>query len=58
MNTSTGSLSEMINSSIVVLTKPSVSTFEQYEKRGGTRDALMYVGIAAAVAGIVAFVFG
>ncbi|HEX6290407.1 MAG TPA: Yip1 family protein [Herpetosiphonaceae bacterium] len=57
MNTSTSSLSEMINSSIVVLTRPSVSTFEQYERRGGMRDALIYVGVAAALAGIVGFIF-
>ncbi len=57
MNTSTSSLPEMINSSIVVLTKPSIRTFEQYEKRGGLRDALVYVVAAALIAGIVGFVF-
>lgn len=57
MNTSTSSLSEMVNSSIVVLTKPSIATFEQYERRGTTRDALIYVGVAAIIAGIVGFVF-
>lgn len=58
MNASTGSLSEMINSSIVVLTKPSVATFEQYERRGTLQTALIYVGVAAAVAAVVAFLFG
>lgn len=58
MNASTSSLPEMINSSIVVLTKPSVATFEQYERRGTVRDAFIYVGAAALLAGIVAFVFG
>ncbi len=58
MNTSTSSLPEMINSSIAVLTRPSIHTFEQYEKRGGMRDALIYVGVAALVAGLVGFVFG
>ncbi len=57
MNTSTSSLPEMINSSIVVLTKPSVRTFEQYENRGGLRDALIYVVAAALIAGLVGFVF-
>lgn len=57
MNTSTSSLSEMINSSIAVLTRPSIATFEQYERRGTTRDAFIYVGVAAAIAGIVGFVF-
>jgi hypothetical protein len=47
----------MVSSSIVVLTKPSVATFEQYERRGSTRDALIYVGVAAIVAGLVGFVF-
>ena len=58
MNTSTSSLPEMFNSSIAVLTRPSIQTFEQYEKRGGMRDALMYVGAWALIAGLVSFVFG
>jgi hypothetical protein len=48
-----GSLSEMVNSSIVVMTKPSVSTFEMYERRGNLASALTYVGIAAAISGIL-----
>jgi hypothetical protein len=58
MNTSTSSLSEMINSSIAVLTKPGIATFEQYERRGGMRDAMIYMGVAGGLAGIVAFLFG
>jgi hypothetical protein len=58
MNTSTGSLSKMINSSIVVLTKPSIASFEMFERDGGLREGLIYVGVAAAIAGIVGFVFG
>jgi len=58
MNATTGSLAEMVNQSIAVLTRPSVQTFEMYEKRGTTQSALIYVGAAAAVAGVVAFVFG
>ncbi len=54
MNVSTALLSQMINSSINVLTKPSVATFERYEKRGTLETALIYVGIAA----LVAFLFG
>lgn len=57
MNSATSRLPEMISSSVNVLTKPSIQTFEQYEQRGTTRDALMYVGIAAALAGLVAFLF-
>jgi hypothetical protein len=52
------SIGDMINQSKVVLTKPAVATFEQFEKRGGQREALTYVGVAAAIAGIVALVFG
>jgi hypothetical protein len=52
------SVSDMLNQSVTVLTKPSVTTFEQFEKRGGQREALTYVGVAAAIAGIVALVFG
>lgn len=52
------SLSEMLNQSITVLTKPSVQSFEQYEKRGGVREGFIYVGVAAAVAAIVAALFG
>jgi len=48
-----GSLSEMVNSSIVVMTKPSVSTFEMYERRGNLTSALVYMGIAAAISGIL-----
>ena len=48
-----GSLSEMVNSSIVVLTKPSVSTFEMYERRGNLQNALIYVAIAALIAGVL-----
>ncbi len=51
-----GSLSEMVNSSIVVLTKPSVSTFETYERRGNLQNALIYVAIAALVAGVIGLV--
>lgn len=58
MNASTGSVSEMLSQSIVVLTKPSVASFEQYEHRGGMREALIYVGIAAMLAGLVGFLFG
>jgi hypothetical protein len=52
------SVGDMLNQSVVVLTKPSVESFEQYERRGGQREALIYVGVAAALAGIVGAVFG
>src|ERR687885_2483711 len=47
------SLSEMVNSSIVVLTKPRVSTFEMFERRGNVQSALVYVGIASVISGIL-----
>jgi hypothetical protein len=52
------SINEMLNQSVTVLTKPSVQSFEQFERRGGQREALTYVGVAAALAGIVGGVFG
>ena len=38
------SVGDMLNQSMTVLTKPSVQSFEQFEKRGGQREALIYVG--------------
>jgi hypothetical protein len=52
------SISEMLNQSITVLTKPSVQSFEQYEKRGGMREAIIYIVVAAVLAGIAGLVFG
>jgi hypothetical protein len=52
------SISEMLNQSMTVLTKPSVQSFEQFERRGTQREGLIYVGAAAALAGIVGGVFG
>jgi hypothetical protein len=52
------SINEMISQSMTVLTKPSVQSFEQFERRGTQREALIYVGAAAALAGIVGAVFG
>ncbi len=51
------SFNEMIEQSINVLTSPNVATFEKYEKKGGQQEALTYIGAAAVVAGVVAFVF-
>jgi Yip1 domain len=52
------SISEMLNQSITVLTKPSVASFEQFEKRGGNREAMIYIVAAAVLAGIAGLVFG
>lgn len=53
-----GSLSEMVNSSVVVLTRPSVSSFEMFERRGALQSALIYVGVAAVIAGVLGLVGG
>ena len=53
-----GSLSEMFASSINVLTRPSVSTFEVYERRGSLQAALIYVGVASVIAGVLGLLSG
>ncbi len=58
MNGSANSLGEMVSSSVNVITKPSVATFEQYEKRGTLQKALFYVGVAAIVAAAISFAGG
>ena len=52
------SVGDMLNQSMTVLTKPSVQSFEQFEKRGGQREALIYVVIAAVLVGVVGLAFG
>lgn len=52
------SVGDMLNQSMTVLTKPSVHSFEQFEKRGGQREALIYVVIAAVLVGVVGLAFG
>ena len=52
------SVGEMLNQSVTVLTKPSVASFEQYERRGGQREAMIYVGVAAAIGAVLSAVFG
>jgi Yip1 domain len=50
--------SDMISQSIDVITHPSVATFEKYEKGGSAQQALIYVGVASVIAGLVGFIFG
>lgn len=57
MNNVSGSLGEMVSSSIVVLTQPSIPTFERFERRGGLQQALIYVAIGAVITGLVS-IFG
>ncbi|HEX2863939.1 MAG TPA: YIP1 family protein [Deinococcales bacterium] len=45
-------ISAMFAQSLEVLSKPSVSTFERFEKRGTVTDAAIYVAITAAIAGV------
>ena len=52
------SVGDMLNQSMTVLTKPSVASFEQFERRGGQREALVYVIAAAVLVGVVGAVFG
>jgi hypothetical protein len=52
------SVGDMLNQSMTVLTKPSVQSFELFEKRGGQREALIYVVIAAVLVGVVGLAFG
>ena len=47
------SISDMVNQSRAVLTKRSVATFEEFENRGTLREALIYMAIAAGLAGLI-----
>jgi Yip1 domain len=46
------SISDMVNQSREVLTKRDTATFETFENKGGIREALIYMAIAAAITGI------
>lgn len=52
------SINEMLNQSIQVLTRPSVETFERFERHGGQREATIYIMVAAAISAVAALVFG
>jgi hypothetical protein len=52
------SIPEMVNQSVTVLTKPAIATFEQFEKRGGQREGVVYVAVAAAIAAAVSLLVG
>ena len=45
------SVGEMVAQSRDILTHRSVATIEKYEKAGGLQEALIYMGIAAAITG-------
>lgn len=52
------SIPQMVAQSRDVLTNPSVTTFERYERRGTLVSAAIYVGIAALIAGVLGSVGG
>ena len=49
---------EMIAQSKDVISNPSVGTFERYEQRGTVTNAAIYVGIAAAISGLLGYTNG
>lgn len=52
------SLPEMFRQSVEVLTRPSVATFERYERAGGLSQALVYVSVVAVLAGLIGLLGG
>jgi hypothetical protein len=46
------SIGDMVNQSRDILTKRDTATFETYENKGGIREALIYMAIAAAITGV------
>ncbi|GBF07491.1 hypothetical protein DAERI_150009 [Deinococcus aerius] len=50
-------LSDMFGQSVAVLSRPSPATFELFERRGGTQQALTYVLLAALVSAVIAAIF-
>ncbi|MFC4452464.1 YIP1 family protein [Deinococcus sonorensis] len=52
------SFQNMFSQSAAVLSRPSVATFERFERAGTTRDAFMYVALAALVSAVIAGFFG
>ncbi len=50
-------IQDMFPQSVAVLSQPSVAAFERFERRGGTREAAIYVLLAALVSGLIAGFF-
>ncbi|MPY66272.1 YIP1 family protein [Deinococcus sp. SDU3-2] len=48
---------DMFAQSAAVLTRPSPRTFELFERRGGVRQAFLYVGLAALASALIAALF-
>lgn len=51
-------VTDMFGQSLAVMTKPSVDTFERFEKRGGLTEALTYVAIGAVIVGLITLISG
>ncbi|WP_425146808.1 YIP1 family protein [Deinococcus sp.] len=51
-------VSNMFAQSVTVLSKPGVATFEQFERRGGTTEAYIYVVIGAVIAAVFGLLRG
>jgi hypothetical protein len=47
------SLTNMINQSVQVLSKPGVETFERYKDKGTLRESIIYVLIASVITGLL-----
>jgi hypothetical protein len=52
------SISDMVNQSREVLTKRDITTFETYENRGGLKEAIIYMAIAAVITGLLGLTGG
>lgn len=51
-------INDLVSQSLTVLKQPSVQSFELYEKRGGKREALIYVLVASLVSGVIGGLIG
>jgi hypothetical protein len=51
-------LTDMFPQSVAVLSKPSVATFEQFERRGGVTEAAIYVVVGAVISGLLGLLKG
>lgn len=51
-------VTDMFSQSLTVMTRPSVQTFEQFERRGGMVQALTYMAIAGLAVGVLSLLSG
>ncbi|NJN19509.1 MAG: YIP1 family protein [Oscillochloris sp.] len=52
------SIPEMVRQSQEIISNPSVSTFERYERHGNMTSAAIYIAIAAAISGVIGLTGG